>query len=203
MKYFSQGGLIYGFSYLIWRGWHSLHWLLPTFLYRRVLKNCGHGTKFGKGVYIGFPKNVVIGKHVKLGEQVILNSELLEGRLIIEDRVQLSQGVVIDFTGGVEVEDDVLFSAGVKVITHDHGYDPRSKPIAYNLHIGEGAWLGLNAIVLSSVKTIGKYAIVGAGAIVTKPVPDYAIVAGNPARIIKYRSDQPPNSIRTYHEISD
>lgn len=55
--------------------------------------------------------------------------------------------------------------------------------------IGDDVWMGHNAIILPSVKTIGRGAIIGAGAVVTKDVPAYAIVGGNPAKIIKFRFD--------------
>jgi acetyltransferase-like isoleucine patch superfamily enzyme len=55
------------------------------------------------------------------------------------------------------------------------------------LKIGNDVWIGANAIILPSVNYIGDGAIIGAGAIVTKNVPDFAIVVGNPAKIIKYR----------------
>jgi virginiamycin A acetyltransferase len=55
------------------------------------------------------------------------------------------------------------------------------------LVIGNDVWVGQNAILLPSVKRIGDGAVIGAGAVVTKDVPDFAIVVGNPARVIKYR----------------
>lgn len=57
------------------------------------------------------------------------------------------------------------------------------------LEIGNDCWIGANAVILPKVSSIGNGAVVGAGAIVTKNVPPYAIVAGNPARIIGYRFD--------------
>ncbi len=56
-----------------------------------------------------------------------------------------------------------------------------SKPVL----IKEGAWIGFNACILKGV-TIGKGAVIGAGSVVTKDVPDFAVVAGNPAEILKY-----------------
>lgn len=56
--------------------------------------------------------------------------------------------------------------------------------------IGNDVWIGLGAIILSGV-VVGDGAVIGAGAVVSKPVPPYAIVAGNPARIIRYRFDEP------------
>ncbi|MDZ7895481.1 MAG: CatB-related O-acetyltransferase [Sphingobium sp.] len=57
----------------------------------------------------------------------------------------------------------------------------------YRLDISDDVWLGHNSIILPSTKSIGRGAIVAAGAVVTKPVPAYAIVAGNPARVIRMR----------------
>ena len=67
------------------------------------------------------------------------------------------------------------------------------KETRYNenkLNIGNDVWIGVNAIILSSCHFIGNGAVIGAGAVVTKDVPPYAIVAGVPATIIRYRFDQ-------------
>ena len=56
-----------------------------------------------------------------------------------------------------------------------------------SLTIGNDVWLGHNAIILSSVRSIGDGAVIGAGAVVTKDVPDFAVVVGNPGKVIKYR----------------
>jgi virginiamycin A acetyltransferase len=60
---------------------------------------------------------------------------------------------------------------------------------ASRLTIGDDVWVGHNATVLAQVKTIGRGAVIAAGAVVTKPVPAYSIVAGNPARILRMRFD--------------
>ena len=67
----------------------------------------------------------------------------------------------------------------------------------YNtLTIGNDVWIGVNAIILSSCHTIGNGAVIGAGAVVTKDIPPYAVVAGVPAKVIRYRFDQ-----KTINEI--
>ncbi|MEN6383760.1 MAG: CatB-related O-acetyltransferase [Phycisphaerales bacterium] len=58
------------------------------------------------------------------------------------------------------------------------------------LEIGNDVWVGQNVIITPSVKRVGNGAVIGAGSVVTKDVPDYAVVAGNPAKIIKYRFTQ-------------
>lgn len=84
-----------------------------------------------------------------------------------------------------------------------HKFDSTSVPIGLQgnmpkseLEIKDDVWIGVRTIILGNVKIIGKGAIIGAGSVVTKPVPDYAIVAGNPARLIRYRTSvQQENNI--------
>ena len=74
----------------------------------------------------------------------------------------------------------------VLISTHDHGYDYRNKPTGKSLEIGEGAFIGSRSLILHNCNRIGKNAVIGTGSVVTKDVPDNAIVAGNPAKVIKY-----------------
>lgn len=77
--------------------------------------------------------------------------------------------------------------------THPYFYNPafgilKTDNIEYNpLKIGNDVWIGYGAIITPSVNNIGNGSVIGAGAVVTKNVPSYAIVAGNPAKIVKYR----------------
>ncbi len=95
------------------------------------------------------------------------------------------------------------FAEGVCVFNANHPLEFKSMhPFFYNpalgvvknetitrskIVIGNDVWVGRNAMILPAVRRIGDGAVIGAGAIVTEDVPDYAIVAGNPAKIIKYR----------------
>ena len=118
-----------------------------------------------------------------------MTSKSLRGELAIGDHVEISDNVKIDFTGTVSIGKNVLLSAKSHLLSHDHGFDPHSMPAEYELCIEEDVWVGMDAIIMPHVRRIGRGAIVAAGSVVTKPVPDYAIVAGNPAKIIKYRAD--------------
>ena len=82
----------------------------------------------------------------------------------------------------------------VLILGGGHNYKDTTIPMGMQgnmpmseLEICNDVWIGSRVIILGNVNRIGTGAIIGAGAVVTKPVPDYAIVAGNPARIIKYR----------------
>ncbi len=95
--------------------------------------------------------------------------------------------------GIIKIGNNCLISQGVTIITSNHKIeknklivDQEWKSKSGKVYIEDDVWIGANAVVLPDV-TIHKGAVIAAGAIVTKDVPEYAIVAGNPARIIKYR----------------
>lgn len=92
----------------------------------------------------------------------------------------------IDYSGFIEIKDGVKIAAGVKIESHHRDLEEYEKGLDVNiptkLVIEENAYVGVNAIILDSCNYIGKYARVGAGAVVTKDVPDYATVAGVPAK---------------------
>jgi virginiamycin A acetyltransferase len=96
--------------------------------------------------------------------------------------------------GWAYIERDVMVAAGVQIPSgpNTHGTarvdvamrDQPGQPIC--VHVREGAWIGNGAILLADV---GRHAIVAAGAVVTRPVPDYAVAAGVPARVLRDRRD--------------
>lgn len=97
------------------------------------------------------------------------------------------------FIQGATIGNNVLIAPNVSILNKSHQHSRVDIPIleqgdseAENPVIGDGAWLGRNVIILKGVK-IGAHSIVAAGAVVVKDVPDYAIVGGVPAKIIKYR----------------
>ncbi len=103
-------------------------------------------------------------------------------------------GVDCSVRGPLLIGNNVMMGPEVIIITANHGFEridipmmvqgssPRKKVI-----IGNDVWIGTRAIILPGI-TIGNGVIIGAGSIVTKDIPDYAIAAGNPARIVRYRN---------------
>ncbi len=109
------------------------------------------------------------------------------------NRVRFGKGVFINHSailsasGGIEFEDGVMVAPGVRIATINHDMNERHSIYTYGkVTIKKNAWIGMNATICPGV-TIGKYAVVAAGAVVVKDVPDYAVVAGVPAKIIRYQ----------------
>lgn len=116
---------------------------------------------------------------IELGDDVYLSDSLLNAG---------------DNLGKIIIEDAVFFGHHVQVFARGHDYrkygverqlSVTEKPV----HIKYGAWVGSGAIILPGV-TIGENSVIGAGSVVTKNVPAYAIYAGNPARLIKRIKDR-------------
>jgi UDP-2-acetamido-3-amino-2,3-dideoxy-glucuronate N-acetyltransferase len=120
------------------------------------------GSRLGKNCKIG--QNVVIGPNVRIGEGVK-----------IQNNVAVYEGVTLE---------DFVFCGPSMVFTNV--MNPRSEIPRMHEHrttlVKRGATLGANSTILCGI-TVGRYAFIGAGAVVTKDVPDYALVTGNPARI--------------------
>lgn len=104
---------------------------------------------------------------IKLGNNVFINSNCLAMA-----------------RGGITIEDDVMLAGNVQLLSNNHDEYERQVLLCEEIVIKKGAWIGAGASILPGV-TVGKYAIVGAGAIVTKDVPDYSVAVGVPAKIVK------------------
>lgn len=133
----------------------------------------------------------------KIGDDAVLHFGVLieDERSSIGNDVWVSAGCYLDY---VEIGDRVLVGPQAVLLAggHAHRSDTLSVPIKHQgnhpkkpLRIENGAWVGARAVVLAHV---GHDSIIGAGAVVTRPVPPYAIVAGNPARIIRMRGVNAP-----------
>lgn len=127
---------------------------------------------------------VVILPDAKIGQDCNICSHcLIENDVIIGDRVTVKSGVQL--WDGVRVADDVFIGPNVTFTNDKH---PRSKQYPKSFPqtiVMTGASIGGGGVILPGI-TIGAHAMVGAGAVVTRSVPDGAIVVGNPARIIGY-----------------
>ena len=137
---------------------------------KHIFKSCGCDINICNRVYFGNGGGVSIGSHSGLGPRFSVQGADLK----IGDYVMMAQDVLIVVAG--------------------HRYDRTDIPMGQQgnlersfIEIGNDVWIGARVTILGGCHRIGNGAIVGAGAVVTKDVPDYAIVGGNPAKVIKYR----------------
>lgn len=158
----------------------------------------GKTVQIGNGVSINAlcRKGIVIGNNVTIKDGTIIEGygvmrNLGEG-LRIGNNVGISQDFFIAVRGNVTIGNDTIIGPGVSVFSENHVSTDINIPIVSqgekraDVVIGNGVWIGTKATILCGV-TIGDGAIVGAGAVVTKDVPPYAIVGGVPARFIRNR----------------
>lgn len=143
-------------------------WLWGRVRFGALVKNRGLGCVCHWGVDLKYPENIFLGEHVIIG----VNSSLgAYGTIRIGDYVRISRDVHLE-TAGLDFQSTKL------------PYVHLSKPIT----IDRGVWIGSRATVLGGVH-IGEYAVIAAGAMVTRDVPPFAIVGGVPARVLKMKNN--------------
>ena len=121
------------------------------------------------GIRILTPFICDFGNRVKFGKGVFIN-----------------HSAILSASGGIEFEDGVMTAPGLRIATINHDMNERHIIYTYGkVTIKKNAWIGMNVTICPGV-TIGEYAVVAAGAVVTKDVPDHAVVGGVPAKVIKY-----------------
>lgn len=106
-------------------------------------------------------------------------------RVTFGKNVFINHSAILSSSGGIEFGDNVMVAPGLKIATINHDMYDRHVTYTYGkVTVKENAWIGMGVTICPGV-TIGKYAVVAAGAVVTKDVPDYAVVGGVPAKVIK------------------
>jgi acetyltransferase-like isoleucine patch superfamily enzyme len=163
-------------------GWSQALSLLPGLsgvylrraFYRLVLPRCASGSWIGFGTIFSHP-TAMIGRDVYVGPYCCLGDVTLEDDVLVGSQVSIANGGA---QHGIERLDIP--------IREQPGTWPR-------ITIGRDSWIGDRAIVLANV---GKQCVIGAGSVVTRDVPDLAIAVGVPAKVVRFRSQAPPSSMR-------
>jgi acetyltransferase-like isoleucine patch superfamily enzyme len=172
--------------------------LMRRVIWRAVCRSCGHGLQIGSGVGFKHLETFEIGDGVFVGAQAYVQGRF-DGTCVIGNNVWLGPQAYFDARDLV-LEEFVGWGPGAKVLGSAHTGNPVDVPIVRTdleikpVRVGAWADIGTNATLLPGV-TIGKGAIVGAGAVVTHDVPPFAIVAGVPAKFIRWRDDRDADRI--------
>ncbi|MGW1883818.1 acyltransferase [Streptomyces sp. NPDC001970] len=160
--------------------------------------------RIGTGTRLAFPQGTVFGEawielgdHCIIGEQVTLTAGMMpdldlgpDPILTLGDGVVLGRGshVIADTT--VTIGSDTFCGPYVYITSTNHSYDDPHQPVgrqwprAEPVEIGPGCWLGTGAVVLPGAR-IGRNVVVAAGSVVRGEVPDHAVVAGAPAKVVR------------------
>lgn len=139
-----------------------------------------------------FSKMKKAGRNIEIGKNCSISSL---SKFEIGDNVWIGDNFYAKAEGEIKIGSGTIISRNVEIWTSNHNYDSDdlmtipydkrfiNKPVV----IGENCWIGTHVIFLPGV-TIGEGVVVGAGSVVTKDIPDYAVIGGNPAKVIKYRN---------------
>lgn len=193
-------------------------WGAPPHRAQNVLARLSPAGFFSPSVTLYHP-DVRFGQHVFLGDRVVLFSRDGTGAIQLDDRAHVYQETFLEtgeggqicigadssvhsrcqlmaYKGSIRIGQGVAIAQGCALYPFDHGMEPgrpiRSQPLVSkgDIEIGDEAWLGTGVVVLSGVR-IGAGAAVAAGSVVTRDVPDNAIAAGVPARVVWRRNALP------------
>jgi acetyltransferase-like isoleucine patch superfamily enzyme len=192
--------------------WRAVHWGWREFQQAGMITSdtpAGMSfRRFGRGSIMAFPAGAVygenwitVGEGTMIGALVTISAGLVPGQdlgpdpvLRIGDRCVIGRGSHIVAHADIRIGDDVWTGPYVYITDQNHGYaDPdmpigRQMPVNNPVEIGAGSWLGTGAIVLPGAR-IGRNVVVAAGSVVRGEVPDYCVVAGVPAKVVRSRSE--------------
>ena len=164
--------------------------LMRRVIVRGLCKSVGSDLQVSPAVMLKHPETMELGNSVFIGAQAMIQGRF-DGTCRIGNHVWIGPQSYFDARHLV-LEDYVGWGPGAKVLGSTHSAEPVGEPIITTdllikpVVVGFGADIGMNASILPGVH-VGAHSIVGAGAVVTQDVPKYAIVAGVPAKVLRYR----------------
>ncbi len=165
--------------------------MMRRVIWRALASGFGDGVRIAPLAAFRHLECVTIGDGVFIGEGAMIQGHAL-GSCVIGDRAWIGPGAFLDARALI-LEPAAAVGPGAKILTAEHTGRPADAPVmatdqtVARVRIGEGADIGVGAVVLPG-RQVGRGAIVGAGAVVTDDVPDGAVVAGSPARVLRFRT---------------
>lgn len=164
--------------------------------------------RIGRGTQLAYPQGTVFGEHwIRLGERCVIAEQVSltvglvpaepdevdygpEPVIRLGDGVVIGRGSHVIAMAPIVVGDSVFCGPNVYITSTNHAYADTTRPIGEQwpssapVEIGAGSWLGVNSVVLPGAR-LGRNVVVAAGSVVRGEVPDHAVVAGAPARVVR------------------
>ena len=176
-------------AYRLKKLWQSAWSRVRQFTYRQLgMKIDGH-IWMERIEWPDRPQCISIGESAMLDRDITLLATCDEARIVIGKFVYINRRTMIDAHERVEIGEETMIGPGCYITDHDHVFGKNISPGAQQLVsgptiIGKRCWLGANVTILKGV-TIGDSTVVGAGSVVTKPLPAGVLAVGVPAKIIR------------------
>ena len=192
----------------------ALGLLLRSKLYPRLVGSCGRGAVFGTNVLLRHPHKIRIGSGVVVDDSVVIDAKgtsndgidvandvfigrntiiyCQNGNISIGSGCNIGSNSQIFSSGDVELGDNVLIAAYVYLVGGGHDFSEDDVPVieqervSKGIRVGDGVWIGAGVKLLDGV-TVGRDAVLAAGSVITKDVPERAIVGGIPAKVLRTR----------------
>jgi acetyltransferase-like isoleucine patch superfamily enzyme len=183
---------------LIPRGLTKLYSIWVSSIYPFASKGRNMSFHFTSQVDRQRSSRISLGNSVTLKKDAWLNvateDPTGEPVIVLDDNCNIGYGSIISAKNQIHLERDVLVAQQVLIVDHNHGYEDITIPIVNQgitgegkIRIGQGSWIGRGAAIISSrgELTIGRNCVVSINSLVTRSIPDYCVVFGSPATIIK------------------
>jgi acetyltransferase-like isoleucine patch superfamily enzyme len=185
---------------LFTRGLTKLYSIWVSLTFPFVSRGRGLSIHYTASLKRATAQSIRLGSSVLIGKDVWLNvpvppQETAEPVISIGDHCCIGHRSQVSGKNCIHLERDVILSPSVLVMDHSHAYEDVTVPISQQgvtkggrIRIGQGSWIGFGAAIICTKGelTLGRNCVVGANSVVTHSFPSYSVVAGNPAKLLKY-----------------
>ncbi len=164
-------------------------WVIRAFIYSFLFKKIGKKSYLGKPLFIYGYKKISIGEKVRIYPHARIEVHG-DGRIVLEDNISIGQSLHLISGGELLIKKNTTISGNVLITNLNHDYKEIDKHIMEQKHliketeIGENCFIGYGAAIQAGTK-LGKQCVVGANSVVRGEFPDYCVIVGSPAKIIK------------------
>jgi galactoside O-acetyltransferase len=194
------------FDHLVFHWPGELGFSLREWLIRRRARQAGKPLVIGQGVTITGYENLILGNNVR----VMTGSQLYahDGFLLMGDNISIERHVQVgacDDGARIIMGNNVSIGPNVVLRAADHRFDSPDVPIRDQGHVGgsivieDDVWIAANCVVLRDVR-LGSHSVIAAGSVVKKDVEPYSVVAGVPAKVVRWRIPAPDQSAANAQE---
>jgi acetyltransferase-like isoleucine patch superfamily enzyme len=168
----------------------KLFWLIRALVYKPFFGRFGFPSYIGEPIFISRPSRIYIGRKVRIFPGVRLEVVNSNSLISIGDDVAIGQNVHMTSGGQLIIGDRTTFTENIMITNIDHDYEEigihvlRQKHLIKETIVGENCFIGFGAVIQAGT-ILGKQCVVGANSVVRGIFPDYSVIVGSPAKIIK------------------